>query len=149
MVWDLRCRTKPGHKNILVARRASVYLGPSLALDRRPRTSQFLPRCCGRGGCLLFQDLLRSAPGCPKRWLFCFELRSLCLGLVWFQVLLSCGQLCSSVPGATLGCLGWPGGLPRGARRFPRKNPRRPKPFPWSASGLLLGPGLEALSSFW
>ena len=45
------------------------------------------------------------------------------------------------VPGATLGCLWGPGGLPKGARRLPRDNPRRPKPFPWSASGLPLGAG--------
>ena len=43
------------------------------------------------------------------------------------------------VPGATLGCLWGPGGFPKGARRLPRDNPRRPKPFPWIASGLLLG----------
>ena len=42
---------------------------------------------------------------------------------------------------ATLGCLWGPGGLPKGARRLPRDNPRRPKPFPWSASGLPLGAG--------
>ena len=45
------------------------------------------------------------------------------------------------VPGATLGCLWGPGGLPNGARRFPRDNPRRPKPPPWSASGVPLGAG--------
>ncbi len=45
------------------------------------------------------------------------------------------------VPGATLGCLWGPGGLPKGARRLPRDNPRRPKPFPWIAFGLPLGAG--------
>ncbi len=45
------------------------------------------------------------------------------------------------VPGATLGCLWGPGGFPKGAQRIPRDNPRRPKPFPWSASGLPLGAG--------
>ena len=45
------------------------------------------------------------------------------------------------VPGATLGCLWGLGGLPKGARRLPRDNPRRPKPRPWSASGVPLGAG--------
>ena len=45
------------------------------------------------------------------------------------------------VLGATLGCLSGNGGFPKGARRLPRENPRRPKPFPWSASGLPFGAG--------
>ncbi len=45
------------------------------------------------------------------------------------------------VPGATLGCLWGPGGLPKGSRRLPRDNPRRPKPRPWSAFGVPLGAG--------
>ncbi len=42
---------------------------------------------------------------------------------------------------ATLGCLWGPGGLPKEARRFPRENPRRPKPRPWSVFGVFVGAG--------
>ncbi len=47
------------------------------------------------------------------------------------------------VRGTTLGCLWGPGGLPNGAWRLPRDNPRRPKPPPWSAFGVPFqgGPG--------
>ncbi len=45
------------------------------------------------------------------------------------------------VPGASLGGLRGPGGFPNGARRFPSDNPRRPKPSPSRASGVLLRAG--------
>jgi hypothetical protein len=45
------------------------------------------------------------------------------------------------IPGTTLGCLWGPGGLPKGARRLPRDNFRRPTPCPWSAFGVPLGAG--------
>ena len=45
------------------------------------------------------------------------------------------------VPGATLGCLWGPGGLPSGARRLPRDKTRRPKPPSWTASRVPLGTG--------
>ena len=128
----------------------------------------------GRGGVASVSGLLRSAPGCPKRWLF--ALSSVRYAMVWcgFRVCYrvgGCTQKGSSygglvvkscaipvwklsfvlilcpwphigpVPGATLGCLWGPGCLPKRARRLPRDNPRRPKPFPWIASGLPLGAG--------
>ena len=58
-----------------------------------------------------------------------------------FVLILSHWPHIGPVPGPTLGCLWGPGGFPKGARRLPRDNPRRPKPFPWIASGLPLGAG--------
>ncbi len=61
-----------------------------------------------------------------------------CADLVWkLSFVLVLGHLLHSglVRGTTWGCLWGPGGLPQGARRLPRDNPRRPKPRPWRVSG--------------
>ena len=67
-----------------------------------------------------------------------------CAAPVWklsFVLILGHWPHIGPVPGATLGLLWGPGGLPKGALRPPRDNPRRPTPRPWSASGVPLGAG--------
>ena len=93
-----------------------------------------------RGRARCFAKILLASIGLRTRGLVVKS----CAVPVWrlsFVLILGHWPHIGPVPGATLGCLWGPGGLPNGARRLPRDNPRRPKPPPWSASGVPLGAG--------